>query len=338
MMKRSAWLAEAQATDSAVRTIEFGLSCLPYEIAFQFKTYVGRAMRKKQAGKDSAVTIAIIGAVTTIIVALIGLLARQPPATPGTLIPATPPVAGVAPTMLLSATPVQIVVTSTPSAKEHYDRGEANFRNAEYDLAIAEFTAAIDQGYDPLSKAYDFRGWAYYKRGKAENNQDQIDATKFAKAKQDFGQALLLTAGDPTGVISTTGYYDAYQGLGWVYYREAQQGKDKSLYEIALRYFLAALNLANDNRNADMLLGASWSYYKLEEYENAINYFRQVLAVDDSYADAYDGLGWSYYRQQNYKDAIASFRKALEIDKGLSDAQDGLQHAQQDSGQSSPNN
>jgi tetratricopeptide (TPR) repeat protein len=281
-------------------------------------------------------TYAIAGIVVVAVIAIVAIALTRPPDAQ------TPAEAATANSAPLAQTPsaasVQIVPASTPSAKKHYDQGNAHYKNQEFDLAIVEFTEAVNLGYTPLADAYDYRGWAYYKGGRSENNQGQIDAAKFDKAKQDFTQALILTAGDPTGVISTTGNSSSYQGLGWIYYREGQQEEDRSRYEIALRYFLAALNRGSGHSNADILLGVGWSSYRLGQYENAIVYFQQLLAIDPGYADAFAGIGWSYYRQQRYTDAIDNFQKALEIDKDLADARDGLERAQKESGQRSPNN
>ena len=53
-----------------------------------------------------------------------------------------------------------------------------------------------------------------------------------------------------------------------------------------------------------------WDYYKVRDYEEAIQSFEYARSADDSEFGAYIGLGWSYFRAQNLPEAITHFRLA----------------------------
>ena len=55
-------------------------------------------------------------------------------------------------------------------------------------------------------------------------------------------------------------------------------------------------------------------YYMKGDYNNAINYFKMVLAQDPKHFDTLHYMGGALYRLGNYKGAIEYDTKALEID------------------------
>ncbi|MHC4204571.1 MAG: tetratricopeptide repeat protein [Planctomycetota bacterium] len=128
-------------------------------------------------------------------------------------------------------------------AADHYDRGEANYLNGEYDQAFSELTKAIE--IDPRhARAYVIRGIAYNDKGKhdlaiadftklieikptdaraygyrgmAYGNKDEYDL-----AIADYSKAIEI---DPT-------IYDAYRGRARAYYYKGEYDKAwKDVYE-----------------------------------------------------------------------------------------------------------
>lgn len=74
-----------------------------------------------------------------------------------------------------------------------------------------------------------------------------------------------------------------------------------------------------------------WNKRQPEDYEKAIQYFNQAIALDPNYAEAYAGLADAYallacvveqfeYRHERMRLAKENARKALEIDEGLAEA------------------
>ena len=91
---------------------------------------------------------------------------------------------------------------------------------------------------------------------------------------------------------------------------EAYQNKE---YDKALQYFIDA-QLENP-QDPDILYNLGNTFYKLKDYDAALNHYRQVLKTKDTdlRAKARYNIGNTQYRQQQFEEAIKSYEKGLEI-------------------------
>src|SRR5262249_55577481 len=59
---------------------------------------------------------------------------------------------------------------------------------------------------------------------------------------------------------------------------------------------------------------AGWACYNAGQYDQAIELFRETLAVDAQFVQANSFLGWTYAQKAKYPEAITEFQRARFID------------------------
>lgn len=94
--------------------------------------------------------------------------------------------------------------------------------------------------------------------------------------------------------------------------------RNQGNYEKAIEYSNQALAIDPKHTNAINNLGNI--YYDMKKYDQATNYYNQVLVIDPKYSDALNNLGNANYSQGNYEKALNYYQQALVIDPKFIDA------------------
>lgn len=102
----------------------------------------------------------------------------------------------------------------------------------------------------------------------------------------------------------------AYRGLGMTYMNQGE-------FEAAKEAFICALQNASfgvDELEVDISCYLASAYYKLGDYENALETYHNVLQVDKKNSDIYYLRGIVYLEMGNSEAAIADFDKSIALD------------------------
>ncbi len=86
--------------------------------------------------------------------------------------------------------------------------------------------------------------------------------------------------------------------------------------ETALKMALEAIEQAPDN--AAYLDTVGWIYFRMQEYEQAVDYIEQSLDLRDDSAEVYEHLGDAYKQLGKHDQAMQAWEKALELDPSKS--------------------
>lgn len=166
----------------------------------------------------------------------------------------------------------------------HYKMGVASLSEGNLQAAFVEFQKTLQ--LDPGNKdAIVSLGYVY------------LQFEEFGKAKELFLKAISL---DPE-------FSEAYTYLGVVYIRthrwkEAIEPLNKALSNV----------LYQTPGRAFYYLGIAW--YRLGQFDSAINAFKDTMKRSPSFAEAYYGLSLAYNKTGRYGEAAAMLEQAIEID------------------------
>jgi len=80
--------------------------------------------------------------------------------------------------------------------------------------------------------------------------------------------------------------------------KNTSTGKENDFTQNSPQYFYAQGVLADDK----------------DDYDSALKYYNQAIALDSGYADAYIGAGGDYYEKGDYKNEVANYEKAVNAD------------------------
>jgi len=164
--------------------------------------------------------------------------------------------------------------------------GELYFYVKKYPEAIGLIDQALK--VDPyLAKAYFMKGMIFLEKG---------DTAKAISSMQ-------------TAVEQDTKYFDAYVQLGLVFTRKGSAA--------ALTYFDDAINIKP--RNIEPYYDKGMFYQTVQDYDNAIKAYQELLQVDSNYKFALYNIGVIYFSQnKDYNQAIKYFNKAIHADSAYS--------------------
>ena len=124
---------------------------------------------------------------------------------------------------------------------------------------------------------------------KASYKSDKSQAINFLK------KAIEL---DPMSV-------KAWYYLGRIYSELRNHKESVRCFEKLIKLEQTALNYYN----------LATEYYNAKFYREAIETYKEALAINSDYVLAYDGLGNAYGNLEDYENAILYYRKAIELDQ-----------------------
>lgn len=74
---------------------------------------------------------------------------------------------------------------------------------------------------------------------------------------------------------------------------------------------ISSVNASETNTAAMLQYNQGIDYYKMDQYENAINAFKAAIRLDPNYIDAYYNLGLVLEYLQRYDEALAVFKQVI---------------------------
>jgi signal transduction histidine kinase len=114
----------------------------------------------------------------------------------------------------------------------------------------------------------------------------------------------------------STGYLNSLNGLGIVYYREAE-------YDSAIYYYIEYLKLCEKYKNEEGLgkgyVNLGIAYYELKDFNNAEYYFKESINVNEKYNNprflsiAYNNLGSIAYYKNDLEKALYFYSLSQEL-------------------------
>ncbi len=148
---------------------------------------------------------------------------------------------------------------------------------------VYKYTADAIESDENSAKAYFINGFALKEQG------DTVHAIKAFQKACDLDQ----------------GYYDAYIQLGVI----LSLKKDK----LAVDYFNSALNIRPQSIEA--LYNLAMYYQETEDFNKAMELYRNIIQIDPKYKYAYFNLGYIHlFYLQVYREGVKYFSQALEAD------------------------
>ncbi|HEX8597949.1 MAG TPA: tetratricopeptide repeat protein [Chloroflexia bacterium] len=178
-----------------------------------------------------------------------------------------------------------------PAMKDaYYDRADAYWEQAEYDLAVADYRMLL--GLDPAEAAalhYNI-GLIYLQRAEEQERLDDYD-----RAIEEFDQAIEI---DPD-------YADAYFERGNAYL-------DKGEYDPALADYNRVLQI--DTEYANAYYNRGWVFGLRKDWESAIAEYSKYLALEPNDIDAYLERGKAFYNDNQGHYAVKDFSQAIRLD------------------------
>ncbi|KPJ88664.1 MAG: hypothetical protein AMS17_04620 [Spirochaetes bacterium DG_61] len=141
----------------------------------------------------------------------------------------------------------------------------------------------------------------------SEGNE-HLKKQKLNIALNTFQQANNLDPDDP----------EVHYYLGITYARKGEYVKCAQHLEEVLNSELAYINKVH----TQMILG--YIYTIREEYENALDLFRDIIDAGFDNAQAYAAIGFIMDRMGNFKEAVMNLTKAIELDPQNANAHNSL--------------
>lgn len=199
----------------------------------------------------------------------------------------------------------------------HYNIGYLYYLKLEYDQALQAFEKALDIDPKYLDALYimsivNTEKGVFDQAFKTIDLCLAIDSTNdrfyylkgYAYSKQENAEAAVEWYLKATQINP---YLNIYNDLGIQY--EQIRKTDK-----AIEAFKNALNFAKhpDHKYPNYNLGRI--YYNEGDFQQAINYFQQALAIDSMYSHAHNYLGLAFQNNDNLDQAIESYNKAIATD------------------------
>ena len=210
----------------------------------------------------------------------------------------------------------QAIVLAPDFADAYFNRGNAYYKDKDYDHAIVDYTDAIK--IDPkYADAYNNRGNAYadkkdYDRAIADYTQTiklnpnraityNNRASVYHK-KKDYDRAIA----DFNQIIKLDPRVDTYNNRGLVYL-------DKGDYDRAIADFNQIIKLFDPKyyRVGGDNMGGREYYYTI------YNYGHSKGKPNESIAIAYNNRANAYYKKKDYDRAIKDFNEAIKMSRGF---------------------
>jgi len=169
---------------------------------------------------------------------------------------------------------------------KHFNTGYDYYLKGEYDKAIEEFNKSLDYNSE-FEKARQFLSRSYYQLNQMDEYREERKKTTELKAGSEEEKA------------------EEYYKLGYEFYSL----KD---YTVAVEELKKALEIKSDYPAARYLLAEC--YFQQKEYKLAQAEYEKVVTdsgINEYTDDALWGSGWSYYLLEEYEEAAKRFSKLL---------------------------
>ncbi|HLV41606.1 MAG TPA: tetratricopeptide repeat protein [Brumimicrobium sp.] len=170
-----------------------------------------------------------------------------------------------------------------PEAQEAYNEGTLAFEYKNYSKAISDFKRAIEISPTFL-QAHTNLAYTYLADNKIELAEKQF---------------LHITAVNDT-------VHSPFFELGTL-------AELKDSMELAINYYTKAIGRKKNERKYYYQRGIQ--YFKLAQYDKAIEDFSKVILIDNRFADAYNDRGSAYKLNGNIDKAIEDYSRAADLDK-----------------------
>jgi len=176
-------------------------------------------------------------------------------------------------------------------------------------VLVAAVCGCDQQGQAPGTNIIEWPGGQLSKK-EAQAVDLYVDAVMHKELNEDEQALQKLNA----AVQLNDRYYLAYSLLGQIYQQMKEYEKSAVMerFALAVKAYVRACELRPDHFGAH--LGAAESFYKLEDYDQAIAYGEKAAEIDPNVIDVQKLLGDVYESQKDHEQAIAAYKRALEVD------------------------
>ena len=180
-------------------------------------------------------------------------------------------------------------------AAAYYNRGNAYFRDNQFDLAKKDYDFVINNLSPDYAEAYNARALVF------TNNKTKEDDTK---ALNDFNKAIELNPN----------FEDAYYNRGKFYGRSGDQISAISDFELLIN-----IDSSNYEYYYYLALAAGQQWIKTNEtqeeyYILALQSLNKCIEINGTFADAYLDRGSLYGMKHNFIDGVNDYSKVIALD------------------------
>ncbi|MBI4853045.1 MAG: tetratricopeptide repeat protein [Acidobacteria bacterium] len=142
----------------------------------------------------------------------------------------------------------------------------------------------------------------------------------FARATESFskGDFDIAILDYDEAIRKKPDYAEAFLERGNVYMAKAATFFNKDDRMKGFADFREAIKLKPNNVEAYFNLGVA--YYRLDNFDDAIEAFSQVIRIQPNYFDAYNNRAYAYRKKGNLDQALGDFTEAIKINPEFSEA------------------
>lgn len=206
--------------------------------------------------------------------------------------------------------------------------GECYYKNKKYNLAIATYNELLKKF--PNSKLYNKAAynlaWCYISDNNPKSAIDSfylvtksdLDLYKDSRLKIAFLKIKYNYSKEDVELIyddilklpnlTESDKFDAYFQLGIIKFNEG-------LYNEALKNFIEASKFKSQPKYEYSLYYLAESYFRIKEFDNAIQYFTQLITNKSTSSDLRDralySLAWCYLKKNNFELAIEKLEEII---------------------------
>ena len=189
----------------------------------------------------------------------------------------------------------------------------------------AEATARLDAAVKADAEAFEARlVLARLQLGAGEFETAAANATTVVEQRPSYIAAFLLKAEALAGVGTSESMDEARKTLTNAYRANNEiddvvlaladltaADETEASFKQAIKYYDEVLE--RDEENFRALYGKAWVFERQEQWEQATELYREVMAVRPSMADAVNSVGYCLFKQGRVSEAQVQFKRALDM-------------------------